>query len=144
MAASITPLRVALTGFGQLAVDVHVPVLRRMPGVELVAVADTGPARRAILRQMVPRARFCESQDEMLSQSDIEAVVICASGATIGLVFGATLAYLIAAFAGWQVAWPPVLIVVSTLLCALVGLAFAVYPARQAALLDPITAIRAE
>jgi putative ABC transport system permease protein len=73
-----------------------------------------------------------------------EAVVICASGATIGLLFGAALAYLIAAFAGWQVAWPAILILVSTLLCALIGMAFAVYPARQAAQLDPITAIRAE
>ena len=54
------------------------------------------------------------------------------------------LAYLIAMFAGWQVAWSPLLIIVSTALCALIGMAFAVYPARQAAALDPITAIRAE
>lgn len=73
-----------------------------------------------------------------------EAVVICTSGALIGLMFGAALAYLIATFAGWQVAWPPFLILISTLLCALIGMAFAVYPARQAAQLDPITAIRAE
>ena len=73
-----------------------------------------------------------------------EAVVICASGALIGLMFGAALAYIIAMFAGWQVAWPPFLILASTLLCALIGMGFAVYPARQAALLDPITAIRAE
>jgi putative ABC transport system permease protein len=73
-----------------------------------------------------------------------EAVVICTTGALIGLVFGALLAYLIAAFAGWQVAWSPLLILGSTVLCALIGMAFAVYPARQAAALDPITAIRAE
>jgi putative ABC transport system permease protein len=73
-----------------------------------------------------------------------EAVVICTSGAGIGLVFGAALAYAIAAFAGWQVAWPPLLILVSVALCAAIGLAFAVYPARQAALLDPIAAIKAE
>jgi putative ABC transport system permease protein len=73
-----------------------------------------------------------------------EAVVICASGAAIGLLFGAALAYAIAKFAAWQVAWPPLLILGSTLLCALIGLAFAVYPARQAAQLDPIAAIRAE
>jgi putative ABC transport system permease protein len=73
-----------------------------------------------------------------------EAVVICTAGALIGLVFGALLAYLIAAFAGWQVAWSPLLILGSTVLCALIGMAFAVYPARQAAALDPITAIRAE
>jgi putative ABC transport system permease protein len=73
-----------------------------------------------------------------------EAAVICAAGALIGVVFGALLAYLIAAFAGWQVAWSPFVILISVALCAAIGLAFAIYPARQAAQLDPIAAIRAE
>lgn len=73
-----------------------------------------------------------------------EALVICASGALIGLLFGAALAYAIAAFAGWQVAWAPVGVVASVLLCILIGLAFSIYPARQAAALDPIAAIRDE
>src|SRR5258708_25936727 len=67
-----------------------------------------------------------------------EAVVICLAGAATGLVFGALLAYLIAAFAGWQVAWSPLIVLILTALCALIGMAFAVYPARQAAALDPI------
>jgi putative ABC transport system permease protein len=73
-----------------------------------------------------------------------EAVVICVAGALIGVVFGTLLAYLIAAFAGWHVAWAPLPIVVSVVLCTGIGLAFSVYPARQAAALDPIEAIRAE
>jgi putative ABC transport system permease protein len=73
-----------------------------------------------------------------------EAVVICIAGALIGLVFGALLAYVIAAFARWQVGWSPILILLATASCAFIGMAFAVYPARQAAALDPITAIRAE
>jgi putative ABC transport system permease protein len=73
-----------------------------------------------------------------------EAVVICVAGALIGVVFGALLAYLIAAFAGWHVAWAPLPIVTSVILCGAIGLAFSVYPARQAAALDPIEAIRAE
>ena len=73
-----------------------------------------------------------------------EAVVICAVGALAGIVFGALLAYLIALFAGWQVAWAPLPILLSALLCAGIGLAFSVYPARQAAALDPIEAIRGE
>jgi putative ABC transport system permease protein len=73
-----------------------------------------------------------------------EAVVICTSGALIGLLFGALLAYAIAAFAGWRVAWEPLGIVSSVLACLLIGLAFSIYPARQAAALDPIAAIRDE
>jgi putative ABC transport system permease protein len=109
-------------------------------GIMNIMLANVLERRREIglLRALGARQR------DIIERFLREAVVICASGAGIGLLFGAALAYLIAAFAGWQVAWPAILILVSTLLCALVGLAFAVYPARQAALLDPITAIRAE
>ncbi|HEY2394927.1 MAG TPA: ABC transporter permease [Rudaea sp.] len=109
-------------------------------GIMNIMLANVLERRREIglLRALGARQR------DIVSRFLREAVVICASGAGIGLLFGAALAYLIAAFAGWQVAWPAILIVLSTLMCALVGLAFAVYPARQAALLDPIAAIRAE
>jgi putative ABC transport system permease protein len=40
------------------------------------------------------------------------------------------------------VAWAPIPILVSVAFCALVGMGFGVYPARQAAQLDPITALR--
>jgi len=109
-------------------------------GIMNIMLANVLERRREIglLRALGARQR------DIIERFLREAVVICLSGALIGLIFGAILAYLIAAFAGWQVAWPAILIVLSTLLCALVGLAFAVYPARQAALLDPIAAIRAE
>ena len=71
-----------------------------------------------------------------------EAVVICTAGALIGLLFGAALAYAIALFAGWQVAWEPVGILASVVACLAIGLVFSFYPARQAAALDPIAAIR--
>lgn len=73
-----------------------------------------------------------------------EACVICLAGTMIGIVMGALLAYLIAFFAGWQVAWSPLPVIASAVLCTLVGLGFAVYPARQASLLDPIAALRAD
>ena len=73
-----------------------------------------------------------------------EALVICVAGALIGLSFGAALAYAIAAFAGWHVAWAPPGVVASVLACVLIGLGFSIYPARQAAALDPIAAIRDE
>jgi putative ABC transport system permease protein len=109
-------------------------------GIMNIMLANVLERRREI---GLLRALGARRQD-VVAQFLREAVVICAAGAMIGLLFGALLAYLIAAFAGWQVAWSPLLILLSASACALIGLAFAVYPARQAALLDPITAIRAE
>jgi len=109
-------------------------------GIMNIMLANVLERRREI---GLLRALGARRQD-VVSQFLREAVAICAAGALIGLLFGALLAYLIAAFAGWQVAWSPLLILVSSSACALIGLAFAVYPARQAAQLDPIAAIRAQ
>lgn len=81
---------------------------------------------------------------DIVAQFLREASVICGLGALFGLVFGGLLAYLIAALAGWQVAWAPIPILLATITCAAVGLAFGVYPAKQAAALDPIAALRTE
>ena len=73
-----------------------------------------------------------------------EALILCTVGALIGVVFGTALAYTIAAYAGWRVAWAPSNVLVSVLACVLIGVAFSIYPARQAAGLDPIAAMRDE
>ncbi len=83
-------------------------------------------------------------QRDVIHQFLRETFVICVLGALMGVAFGGLLAYLIATLAGWQVAWAPVPIFIATAACALVGLAFGVYPARQAAQLDPIAALRTE
>jgi putative ABC transport system permease protein len=83
-------------------------------------------------------------RSDIVAQFLREASVICGLGALFGLVFGGVLAYLIAWLAGWQVAWAPIPILLATVTCAAVGLAFGVYPAKQAAALDPIAALRTE
>jgi putative ABC transport system permease protein len=81
---------------------------------------------------------------DIVAQFMREASLICVIGAALGVLFGGLLAYLIATLAGWQVAWAPLPILAAAVLCALTGLAFGVYPARQAAQLDPIAALRTE
>ncbi|HET8819165.1 MAG TPA: ABC transporter permease [Xanthomonadaceae bacterium] len=107
-------------------------------GIMNIMLANVLERRREIglLRAIGARRR------DVIAQFLREALVICVAGALLGLVFGGLLAYLIAAFAGWQVAWAPVPIILSVAFCALVGLGFGVYPARQAARLDPIAALR--
>jgi putative ABC transport system permease protein len=109
-------------------------------GIMNIMLANVLERRREIglLRALGARRR------DVVAQFLREASVICISGALLGLLFGTALAYAIAAFAGWQVAWAPLPILLSATFCALVGLAFGVYPARQAARLDPIAALRHE
>jgi putative ABC transport system permease protein len=109
-------------------------------GIMNIMLANVLERRREIglLRALGARRR------DVVAQFLREASVICISGALLGLLFGTALAYAIAAFAGWQVAWSPLLIALSAGACTLIGMAFAVYPARQAAALDPIAAIRSE
>ena len=109
-------------------------------GIMNIMLANVLERRREIglLRALGARRR------DVIAQFLREATVICISGALLGLLFGTLLAYAIAAFAGWQVAWAPLPILLSVVFCAGVGLAFGVYPARQAAQLDPIAALRHE
>jgi len=109
-------------------------------GIMNIMLANVLERRREIglLRALGAR------QSDIVDRFMREAALICAFGAVVGIAFGAALAYVIAAFAGWQVAWPALLILLSTLSCALIGMAFSIYPARQASRLDPITAMRSE
>jgi putative ABC transport system permease protein len=109
-------------------------------GIMNIMLANVLERRREIglLRALGARKR------DIIDQFLRETALICVIGALLGLLFGALLAYAIAALAGWPVGWAPLLVLGSTALCATVGLAFGVYPARQAADLDPIAALRTD
>src|SRR3546814_3225038 len=78
-------------------------------GIMNIMLANVLERRREIglLRALGARRR------DVVAQFLREASVICISGALLGLLFGTALAYAIAAFAGWQVAWAPVPILLS-------------------------------
>ncbi|MCP9484296.1 MAG: Gfo/Idh/MocA family oxidoreductase [Gaiellaceae bacterium MAG52_C11] len=71
-------LRVGVIGCGSIARAVHLPVLRRIPGVVLAAVADIDPAALEAVRRTAPSAALCRDAAGLLARADLDAVVVTA------------------------------------------------------------------
>jgi putative ABC transport system permease protein len=78
------------------------------------------------------------------SQFLIESIVLSLTGGAIGIVLGVVLSLAIPRFLGWPTLVSTMAIVGSVLFSAAVGIFFGYYPARKAASLDPIEALRYE
>jgi putative ABC transport system permease protein len=74
----------------------------------------------------------------------IESIVLSLTGGTIGIILGIVVSLVIPAFLGWPTLVSMMAIVGSVLFSGAVGIFFGYYPARKAAALDPIEALRYE
>ena len=81
---------------------------------------------------------------DILMQFLFEAVLISLSGGFIGITFGGCASYLVQLFANWPVSVTISSIIISFSVCFATGVFFGWYPARKAARLDPIEALRYE
>jgi putative ABC transport system permease protein len=81
---------------------------------------------------------------DVLLQFVIESVILSSLGGVIGILLGIAASEAVKYFAGWPVLVSPFWVVVSFAVSAAVGLFFGFYPARKAARLDPIDALRYE
>jgi putative ABC transport system permease protein len=74
----------------------------------------------------------------------VEAVTLSVAGGTVGIILGVGASLLISYFAEWSTLVSPGSVLLAFLFSALVGVFFGYYPARKAAFLDPIEALRYE
>jgi putative ABC transport system permease protein len=81
---------------------------------------------------------------DILSQFLIEALTLSLIGGLIGVVIGLVISAVIGKVAGWGFIFDPTTVAVATLFSLAVGIVFGVWPARQAARLDPVIALRYE
>jgi putative ABC transport system permease protein len=95
-------------------------------------------------REIGIRRAIGATKRDILGQFLIETVLVCLSGGMAGIILGFLIAKGITLYAGWETGFSPVSVVVAFVTSASVGLIFGLFPARRAAQLDPVQALRAE
>jgi putative ABC transport system permease protein len=81
---------------------------------------------------------------DILSQFLVEALALSIAGGAIGIGVGVAASYGIGVYAGWGFVFNPITVVVALGFSLIVGIIFGVWPASQAARLDPVVALRYE
>jgi putative ABC transport system permease protein len=95
-------------------------------------------------REIGVRMAIGARRRDILAQFLVEALTLSLLGGLIGIVVGLAVSAGIGQLAGWGFTFNPVTIAVAVLFSLGVGVVFGVWPARQAARLDPISALRYE
>ena len=81
---------------------------------------------------------------DILNQFLIEAILLSVTGGLIGVLLGVGASYAVNIIAHWPIAIQPWTIIMSFAVCTFTAVFFGWYPAKKAAKLDPIEAIRYE
>jgi putative ABC transport system permease protein len=107
--------------------------------MNIMLVSVTERTREIGIRKALGATRF-----NVLLQFLIEAVVLCMFGGVIGIGFGAGGAVMLREVFHWNAAVDLGSVLIAFVFAAAVGIVFGVWPARRAASLDPIEALRYE
>ncbi|HMA45270.1 MAG TPA: Gfo/Idh/MocA family oxidoreductase, partial [Gemmatimonadales bacterium] len=71
------PIRVAVVGAGSVAQIAHLPVLRRIPGVEIAAICDNDLSKAQALASRFDVRDTYDDIEEVLKYAQPDAIVIC-------------------------------------------------------------------
>jgi putative ABC transport system permease protein len=81
---------------------------------------------------------------DIMMQFLIEAVIISVTGGILGILTGSAATWIVSAVAKWPVQIEASSVILSFMVCTIIGIVFGFYPAAKASNLDPIEAIRYE
>ena len=95
-------------------------------------------------REIGTRLAIGATSNDVMWQLLIEALVISLLAGIIGILSGLLITKLITLIAGWRTVVTTSSIVISFAVCTIIGIFFGWYPARKAANLNPIEALRYE
>ena len=95
-------------------------------------------------REIGIRRALGARRHDILSQFLVESLLVSLLGGLIGVILGYAVPEIITLYAGWRTIVQPWTIALAFGVSASVGIGFGIYPARQAALLNPIDALRYE
>jgi len=95
-------------------------------------------------REIGIRKALGATRSNILLQFLVEAVVLCLAGGAIGVAVGVGASAVLRQSFGWEASMDSSAILIAFAFAAGVGILFGVWPARRAAVLDPITALRYE
>ena len=107
--------------------------------MNIMLVSVTERTREIGIRKALGATRM-----NIMLQFIIESLALCTLGGFLGVGAGVGSAELLSRTAGWETAVAPTAVAVALLFSAGIGLFFGIWPARRAALLDPIDALRYE
>jgi putative ABC transport system permease protein len=133
----------------QEATEVFTYLLAGIAGVSLV-VGGIGIMNIMLVtvtertREIGIRKALGATRGNILLQFLVESTTLCLFGGLLGLLLGASASSLLAKFAGWQTVVTPESAAAAFGFSAAVGIIFGIWPARRAAQLDPIDALRHE
>ncbi len=96
------------------------------------------------IREIGVRRAVGATRSHILTQFLAEAVCICLLGGILGVVTGMGIGAVVASSTNIAIAFSPLAIVLSLVIATVVGVVFGLLPARRAALVDPIVALRSE
>ena len=95
-------------------------------------------------REIGVRKAMGAKRRDIMFQFLVEALTLCIAGGALGVGVGMASASIMRSSAGWQVAVSADAIILAISFAASIGLFFGIWPARRAARLDPIVALRYE